>query len=104
MIRLLLLGAIAAAAVKLAMYVSKRPVERKREPPPSTLGKRAYEVLGVEPGATEDELHRAYQQKIREYHPDRVATMGPELRALAEARTKEINAAYRELCAARGEG
>lgn len=54
-------------------------------------------VLGVEPGASSAEIRSAYQSKIREYHPDRIAEMGVELRELAEKRTKEINAAYAQL-------
>ena len=29
-----------------------------------------------------------------EYHPDRVAALGPKLREVAEQETKKINAAY----------
>ena len=43
------------------------------------------------------EIKKAYQALIQQYHPDRVADMGPELRDVAEERTKEINAAYEEL-------
>jgi preprotein translocase subunit Sec63 len=31
------------------------------------------------------------------YHPDRVATLAPEVREVAEIRMKEINAAYGQL-------
>ena len=33
----------------------------------------------------------------QEYHPDKVAHLGPELRILAERKAKEINEAYRIL-------
>jgi DnaJ-domain-containing protein 1 len=33
---------------------------------------------------------------MSQYHPDKVATLGPEIRALAEQRAKELNAAYAE--------
>jgi preprotein translocase subunit Sec63 len=55
---------------------------------------RPHEVLGVAEDASEDEVRHAYQQKMREYHPDKVANAAPELRELAERRSKEINAAY----------
>ena len=58
---------------------------------------KAYETLGISPDASFKEIKKAYQALIQQYHPDRVADMGPELRDVAEARTKEINAAYEEL-------
>lgn len=60
-------------------------------------------VLGVRGDAGLDEIRRAYQQRIREYHPDKVATLGPELRALAERKSQEINVAYERARRARGE-
>ena len=40
------------------------------------------------------EIKDAYRRQVALYHPDRVASMGIDLRSVAEARTKEINAAY----------
>ena len=56
----------------------------------------AYAVLGLNPGASEIELKQAYRQLIRENHPDKIASKGlPEsMRSVAEARSREINAAY----------
>ena len=56
-----------------------------------------YEVLGVESGASQEEISSAYRRLVQQYHPDRVADLGPELREVAEQRMKEINAAYQEL-------
>ena len=56
-----------------------------------------FKVLGVEPGASQAEIHSAYKKKARVYHPDRVASMAPEVREMAELRMKEINAAYGEI-------
>jgi hypothetical protein len=53
-----------------------------------------YQVLNVEPSATREEIDRAYRKQISQYHPDKVATMGEEIRLVAESRTKEINKAY----------
>ena len=51
-----------------------------------------YELLGVRPDATEEEIKRAYRRRAREYHPD--ANGGnPEL----EAKFKEISFAYEVL-------
>lgn len=59
--------------------------------------KSPYEVLGVEQGASQEEISSAYRKLVQQYHPDRVADLGPELREVAEQRMKEINAAYQEL-------
>jgi molecular chaperone DnaJ len=51
-----------------------------------------YELLGVRPDASEEEIKRAYRRRAREYHPD--ANGGdPEL----EAKFKEISFAYEVL-------
>lgn len=36
-------------------------------------------------------------KRVSEYHPDKVATLGEELRKLAEEKTKQINEAYEHL-------
>lgn len=56
-----------------------------------------YKILGLEPGASQAEIHSAYKKKAKMYHPDRVASLAPEVREMAELRMKEINAAYGEI-------
>lgn len=43
-----------------------------------------------------EEINQHYRQAMRMYHPDKVAGMAPEIIALAERRTKELNAAFSE--------
>ena len=57
----------------------------------------AVKVLGVEPGASREEINAAYKKQARGYHPDRVATLAPEVREAAEFRMNEINAAHGQL-------
>ncbi|HET6346376.1 MAG TPA: J domain-containing protein [Myxococcota bacterium] len=66
-------------------------------PRPAPGDTSPYEVLGIQPGATQREIRQAYQRLVKQYHPDKVGDMGPELQELAERRTKEITAAYNQL-------
>ena len=50
-----------------------------------------FQVLGVSPSASEDEIKAAYRQLAKKYHPD----LNPGS-ATAEAKMKEINEAYTE--------
>ena len=51
-------------------------------------GRDYYEVLGVQSGATKEQIKSAYRKLALEFHPDR--NKSPE----AEARFKEISEAY----------
>ena len=53
-----------------------------------------YRVFGLTADASDAELEQAYRRLIGQYHPDRVAGAAPELRAQAEEKAREINAAY----------
>ncbi|KLI98585.1 J domain-containing protein [Luteimonas sp. FCS-9] len=56
-----------------------------------------HAVFGLAPDASQDQIDQAYRRLISQYHPDRVAGAAPELRAQAEARAAELNAAYDRL-------
>jgi WD40 repeat protein len=55
-----------------------------------------YQILGLEPGATTDEIKRAYRDLALVWHPDRFGKT-PHLRQMAEQKMREINAAYAAL-------
>ncbi len=59
------------------------------------MTKDPYQILGVSPDATEEELKQAYRALARKYHPDNYADS--PLADLAEEKMKEINQAYDEI-------
>lgn len=56
-----------------------------------------YRTLGLKPGASAEEIKRAYRDLAHKYHPDKVAHMGEEFQALAEEKFKAIQSAYEVL-------
>jgi len=86
------------------MSKSEKPAGEAPRPEPPSLFQRQppwYDVLGVSPDATQEQIVSAYRARMSEYHPDKVANLGPDIRALAEQKAKEINAAYAEATAGR---
>ena len=57
--------------------------------------KNPYEVLGVSPTCTNEELKEAYRALVKKYHPDQYSDS--KLADLASEKMKEINAAYDEI-------
>ena len=51
-----------------------------------------YKVLGVEPGASDEEIKKAYRRLAKKYHPD--LNPGDEV---AARKMKEVNAAYERI-------
>ena len=62
----------------------------------------AYQVLGVSPSATDDEVRKAYRRLALQHHPDKVAALGEDVRKAAEKKFQEINAAKERIWKARG--
>ncbi len=51
----------------------------------------AYKVLEIEPTATNDEVRAAYRRLALKHHPDRVATLGEDIKKAAEEKFQSIN-------------
>lgn len=50
-----------------------------------------YAVLGITSDASDEEVKRAYKKMALQYHPDRVATLGEDVKAAAQRKFQEIN-------------
>ena len=61
-----------------------------------------YDVLGIDPSASDDEVKKAYRKLSRKYHPD--ANVNNPNKDQAEAKFKEVQAAYTQIMKMREQG
>ena len=61
------------------------------------LEQDCYKILGVEKNATLEEITKAYRQRAKEYHPDRVHNLGEKIRYVAGREFERIQHAYKSL-------
>jgi len=87
--------------VALAMGLSVQEVESMLNLGGNTL-EEAYKVLEIEPTATDDEVKKAYRKMALKHHPDRVATLGEDVKKAAEEKFQQINNAKEMIFKARG--
>jgi DnaJ like chaperone protein len=62
-----------------------------------------YAVIGAEPGASDEEVRKAWRRALSEAHPDRVMARGlpAEFIEVAHAKSSAINAAYDAIVSSR---
>ena len=87
--------------VALSMNLSAAEVESMLNLGGNSL-EAAYKVLEVSPQATDSEVRAAYRKLALKHHPDRVATLGEDIRKAAEEKFQEINNAKEKIYKARG--
>lgn len=68
---------------------------REEEEAPSVDG--ALAVLGLSGHVTRGQAKKAWRELLVQYHPDKVAHLAPEFRALAEEKTRALNEAWASL-------
>lgn len=87
--------------VALAMRLSEKEVESMLNLRGNSLDE-AYKVLEIEPTATDEEVRAAYRKLALKHHPDRVATLGEDVKKAAEVKFQLINDAKERIYKARG--
>jgi len=86
-----------ALRVSTADYRSLASLYQKHQDP-----NWAYQALEVEPGATNEEIKKAYRRVAMKYHPDKVAGAGDEIKAKATEKFQAIQEAYEYIKKQRG--
>ncbi len=61
-----------------------------------------YKVLGLDASASDDEIKKAYRKMAIKFHPDKVASMGPEYEKGAKEKFQQIQDAYEAIKKRRG--
>ena len=61
-----------------------------------------YEVLGVDSGASDDQIKKAYRKLSMKYHPDKVSHLGEDFKKVANEKFKKVQAAYEQIKKERG--
>lgn len=54
----------------------------------------AYNILGISPAATNDQIKKSYQKLSHEYHPDKATNATDGIKNLAAEKFMQINSAY----------
>jgi len=86
-----------------AQSANRTRQQQRSDSPPETERSPAdpYEVLGLQPGASMEDVKKAYRQLAGKYHPDKVSHLGDEFQKLAENRFKQIQQAYQTIAESR---
>ncbi len=65
---------------------------------------QAYAILEVDPGASKQEVKKAYRRMISRNHPDKLIAQGlpEEMIKLANNKTQKITKAYEQICLSKG--
>ena len=59
-----------------------------------------FEILKIKPGASIEDVKRAYKAQVKVWHPDRFPTESPRLQKKAHEMFQKITAAYKKISAA----
>jgi DnaJ like chaperone protein len=75
----------------------RRNERRESQDGLSSKDRRAYAILGLDPGASQSEIKEAYRMLAKVHHPDRYEQVGDEAANAANERFRQIKEAYNHL-------
>ena len=79
----------------LSYATHREEKQRVEEYKPKRKTEKYYaKVLGLTDSVTPEELKQIYKSLAMQYHPDKVAHLGPKLQQVAHEEMKKINEAY----------
>jgi DnaJ-domain-containing protein 1 len=80
--------------------------EKEQKPPPDDSAplslEDAYRLFDADKGTAWESIEQMRRRLLQQYHPDKVAALGPKLRVVAEAEGKRINVAFTMVRKSRG--
>ena len=88
------LGTPAFKTDEIPIPVIPTPGEAPPPVPDAALEFDAWEILGVEQGSTFEVVKKAYRGHMVRYHPDKVASLAPQIREEAESKARDLNVAF----------
>ena len=62
----------------------------------------SYKILEIESTVTDSEVKKSYRKMAKKYHPDKVASLGPEFQNAAKEKFQKVQQAYEEVKKSRG--
>jgi len=87
--------------IALNMRVPQRDVDSIKAMFYKEVGS-SYTILEIDASASNDEIKKAYRRMAKRYHPDKVATLGEEVKRGATEKFKQVQEAYEQIKKERG--